>query len=190
MKGGLILSVTDRSHDPRDSSGLDAGLDGGRASQGQESALPITGPDLFSKTRRILERRFMEFRPFGKDPDGETIRDMSGVSIRSNVEYLEETIARAHGPEAGRRAVEELVDRLNDRIADSAYHVTSAFLKNPWMSYSNEFTAYLVDFCVELSGDADFQFNMGKEKLIPALIQTLMRPFSVGQIYKMAAYWA
>ena len=35
------------------------------------------------KTHRILERRFMEFRPFGKDIDGHTIRDMSGVSIRS-----------------------------------------------------------------------------------------------------------
>jgi len=131
----------------------------------------------------------MEFRPFGRDVDGTAIRDMTGVSIRSNVEYLEESIARAQGPEAGKQAVEELIRRLNERIPDRAYHVTSKFLRNPWTSYSNEFTAYLVDFCVELSGDPEFQFNMGREKLIPPIMQTLMRPFSVKSIYKGATRW-
>ena len=145
--------------------------------------------DLLPKTRRILERRFMEFLPFGKDPDGKPVRDMAGVSLRSNVEYLEESIARAQGAEAGRRVVEELVRLLNERIPDRAYHVTAKFLKNPWTYYSNEFTAYLVDFCIDLSGDPDFQFNMGREKLIPPLVQTLMRPFSVGKIYTMLTRW-
>jgi signal transduction histidine kinase/class 3 adenylate cyclase len=157
----------------------------------REIPLPETlpGNQFLPKTRRILERPVMEFRPFGKDEDGHVIRDMAGVSIRSNVEYLEECVAHARGPVAGTRAVEDLVRLLNERIPDWAYHVTAERLRNPWASYSNEFTAYLVELCIDLSGDPDFQFNMGKEKLIPPLIQTLMRPFSVGQIYKMAARW-
>lgn len=131
----------------------------------------------------------MQFRPFGKDPDGTTIRDMTGVSIRSNVEFLEEYLTGLRGPEAGRMAVEELVRRLNDRIPDRAYHITPELLRNPWTSYSNEFTAYLVDFCVDLSGDPEFQFKMGREKLIPPIMQTLMRPFSVKLIYNGATRW-
>jgi signal transduction histidine kinase len=142
------------------------------------------------KAHRIIERRFMEFRPFGKTVDGQTIRDMSGVSIRSNVEYLEESVAKLRGRDAGKQIVEDLVELLNARIPDRPYHVNARLLKNPWVSYSNEFTAYLVEFCIDLSGDPEFQFNMGREKLIPPLIQTLMRPFSVGQIYKAAAYYA
>ncbi|MDO8473265.1 MAG: GAF domain-containing sensor histidine kinase [Dehalococcoidia bacterium] len=145
--------------------------------------------DLLPETRRILERRFMEFRPFGKDPDGKPICDMRGMSIRSNVEYLEESVARAQGAEAGQRVVEELVRRLNERIPDRAYHVTAKFLKNPWTSYSNEFTAYLVDFCIELSGDPDFQFKMGREKLISPIIIPFMRPLSVKQIFKIILFF-
>ena len=131
----------------------------------------------------------MLYRPFGKEPDGESIKDLSGVSIRANVEYLEEAVSEAHGPEAGKQAVEELVRRLNERIPDHAYHVTVEFLKNPWTGYSNEFVAYLVEFCVDLSGDPDFQFNMGRKKLISPIIQTLMRPFSTKLIYQAAARW-
>ena len=131
----------------------------------------------------------MLFRPFGKETSGEPIRDLSGVSIRANVEYLEEAISTVHGQEAGKRVAQELVTRLNERIPDHAYHVTTEFLKNPWTGYSNEFVAYLVELCVDLSGDAEFQLNMGRKKLISPIIQTLMRPFSVQQIYKMSAYW-
>ena len=66
------------------------------------------------KSRRILERPHMLFRPFGKEPNGEPIRDLSGVSIRANVEYLEEAISQIHGPDSGKGAVEELVARLNE----------------------------------------------------------------------------
>ena len=162
----------------------------GNVPEGRESPGQVPSPVILPKTHRILERKFMEFRPFGKDPSGATIRDMSGVSIRSNAEYLEESVARTRGVEAGKRIVEELVNLLNGRIADRAYHVTSKFLRNPWTSYSNEFTAYLVEFCIDLSGDPNFQFNMGREKLISPIIQTLMRPFSVAAIYRTAARWA
>jgi len=131
----------------------------------------------------------MLFRPFGKEPNGETIKDLSGVSIRANVEYLEEAVNQVQGPDAGKHAVEELVTRLNERIPDHAYHVTADFLKNPWTGYSNEFVAHLVELCVELSGDPEFQFNMGRRKLISPIIQTLMRPFSTQLIYKAAATW-
>jgi signal transduction histidine kinase len=145
--------------------------------------------EFFSKTHTILERPHMLFRPFGKEPNGETIRDLSGVSIRANVEYLEEAVSRVHGAEAGKQAVEKLVTRLNERIPDHAYHVTADFLKNPWTGYSNEFVAYLVELCVELSGDPEFQFNMGRKNLISPIIQTLMRPFSTQLIFKAAARW-
>ncbi len=138
---------------------------------------------------RILDQAHMQFRPFGKELSGEPICDLSGVSIRANVEYLEETISRVHGEEAGKRAIEELVTRLNERIPDHAYHVTPDFLKSPWTGYSNEFVAYLVELCIDQSGDPQFQFNMGKRNLISPIIQTLMRPFSIHYIYKMASSW-
>lgn len=123
--------------------------------------------DLFPPTCRILDRPVMLYRPFGKNIDGAVIKDMAGVSIKSNVEHLEEYVTQTQGNQAGEEVVTVLVQRLNERIPDRSYHVTPRLLRNPWASYSNEFTAYLVEFCVELSGDHDFQFNMGRSKLIP-----------------------
>src|SRR4029453_866341 len=94
------------------------------------------------------------------------------------------------GPEAGRRAVDDLVRLLNDRIPDPSYHVTASFLKNPWNSYSNEFSAYLGEFCVDLSGDPNFAFSMARETAIAHIIQVLGRPFSVQRIYQMSAYFS
>lgn len=144
--------------------------------------------DLLPKDRRILEKGWMEFRPFGANPDGTKIRDVSGTTVRANVEYLEESVGRTRGADAGARAVEQLVTLLNERIPDPAYHVTPAFLKNVWNSYSYEFLMFLKEFCKDLSGDPHFQFHVGKRFISP-LIQTLGRPFSVPQIYKMFAYF-
>ncbi len=141
--------------------------------------------ELLSKHHRILEKGMMECRPFGVDAEGRKIRDASGVTVLANVEYLEDLIGKARGPEAGRDAVEELCRRLNERIGDRAYHVTPAFLRNVWNSYSYEFVCYLGEFCVDISGDRDFQFHVGERKLISPIIQTLGRPFSVAQIYRM-----
>ena len=142
-------------------------------------------PDLLSKDHTILERPFMEFRPFGMDERGEKIRDVSGVTVKANADYLEEVVGRTRGTEAGVRAVEQLARLLNERIRDSTYRVTPAFLKNLWNSYSYEFVMFLAEFGLNLSGDREFQFNVGKEKFISPIIQTLLRPFSVPQIYKM-----
>jgi len=142
-------------------------------------------PILLPLEHHILEKGCLEHRPFGSWPDGEKIRDVSGVVVRANVEYLEEVVGRAQGAEAGKRTVEELCRRLNERIRDPAYHVTPPFLKNIWHSYSYEFAAFLGEFCLLLSGDPRFQFRMASEKFLPPLIQTLARPFSVAQIYSM-----
>ena len=91
---------------------------------------------LLPKHRTILEREYMEFRPFGVDEQGEKIRDLTGMSIRATVIYLETSIARQHGQAAGPQAVQELCVLLNQRIKDPVYHVTPAFLKNAWNSYS------------------------------------------------------
>jgi hypothetical protein len=141
--------------------------------------------ELLSKEHTILERPFMEFRPFGVDEHGEKIRDVSGVTVKANIDYLEEVVGRTRGAEAGIQAVWQLARLLNERLRDSAYHVTPAFLKNPWISYSYEFVMYLAEFCGNLSGDREFQFNVGKEKFISPVIQTLGRPFPVPQIYRM-----
>ncbi|HKC94163.1 MAG TPA: ATP-binding protein, partial [Nitrospira sp.] len=145
---------------------------------------------LLSKEHRITEKGMMEFQPFGKEPNGTMIRDMSGVVILALVSHLEESLGRRDDPDSGRLAVEELVKRLNERVPDRAYRVTAEFLKNPWNSYSNEFGVFLTQFCWDISGDPQFQFNMAREKAISPVIQVLGRPFSVPQIYKMSAYFA
>jgi signal transduction histidine kinase len=143
---------------------------------------------LLSKDRTILERDFMEFRPFGVDEHGEKIRDLTGMSIRATVIYLESSMARRHGEAAGLQAVHELCTLLNQRIKDPVYHVTPAFLKNAWNSYSYEFTAYLYELCERISGDTKFVFKGGMEKASP-IMQVLARPFSLAQIYGMFPYF-
>ncbi len=143
--------------------------------------------DLLSKDRRIIEKGSMEFRPFGVDPDGTRIRDVSGISIRSIVDYLEDCVARKEGN--GARAVEDLCRLLNERILDPAYHVTPDFLRNAWNSYSYEFVAFMREFGIVLSGDSRFNFNAGKERNVSPLLQILGRPFTLSQIYSMWPYF-
>ena len=150
-------------------------------------AYPATA--LLSPDHTILERPFMEFRPFGVDDRGESIQDFAGMVIKDNVEYLEECVRRTRGEEAD-HVVEDLARLLNERIRDSAYHVTPAFLKNVWNSYSYEFAAYLREFCCQLSGNPTFHYDVGKEKHISPLIQTLGRPFRLSQIHSMYPYFA
>jgi HD-GYP domain-containing protein (c-di-GMP phosphodiesterase class II) len=140
---------------------------------------------LLSLEHRILEKGCLEHRPFGEWPNGEKIRDVSGLVIRANVEHLEDVVGRVQGADAGRHAVEELCRLLNDRIPDPAYHVSPTFLRNVWHSYSYEFTSFLSEFCITLSGDPRFQFTMASEKFLSPLIVTLGRPFSTAQIYRM-----
>ncbi len=162
---------------------------------GGESLPPVQGrsPDqttLLSNEHRITEKGRMEFQPFGIEPDRTPIRDLSGVVIRADVEYMEDYVSRTKGRDEARLAIEELVRRLNERIPDPAYHVTEKFLRNPWNSYSSEFSAFCAELCIAISGDPRFLFNMAREKAISPIIQTLGKPFSAAQIYKMSAYFA
>lgn len=145
-------------------------------------------PDLLAKHRTILERPMMEFRPFGLDEQGHTIRDLSGMSIRAIILDLDRTLSRERGDGAGAESVQELCRLLNQRIKDPVCHVTPEFLKNPWNSYSYEFAAYLYEFCELLTGDPQFIFAGGMEKMSP-IIQVLARPFSLEQIYGMFPYF-
>lgn len=146
------------------------------------------GRGLLPKDRTILEREFMKFRPFGSDEHGHTIRDLSGMSIRAVVVYLEQSLTRERGTSAGSQAVEDLCCLLNQRIKDPVYHVTPKFLMNAWNSYSYEFTAYLYEFCERMSGDPRFVFRGGVEKA-SSIMQVLARPFSLAQIYSMFPYF-
>ncbi len=141
--------------------------------------------ELLPKDHSILERPFMLFRPFGVSPNGEKIRDVSGITIKANVEYLEEVVGKKNGDAAGRQAIDLLCESLNARIRDLSYHVTPEFLQNIWHSYSYEFAVYLGEFCILIAGDSNFQFEMGKHKFISPVIQTLGRPFSVSQIFEL-----
>ena len=142
------------------------------------------------KSHRILEKGSMDFQPFGRHPDGYNIRDVSGVTVRANVEFLEVLVNRTQGPPAGAHAVQDLVLHLNERIPDSTFHVTADFLRNPWHSYSYEFVMFLAEFCIVLSGDEAFQVKLGQEKLLSPLVQILGRPFSIAQIYSMFPHFA
>ena len=138
----------------------------------------------------ILERPFMQFPPFGINGRGERVRDVSGIIIRDNVDYMEEWVGRTGGAEAAAQSTVELCRLLNARVRDSAHHVTPEQLKNVWNSYSYEFTSYLREFCRQLSGDPAFYLNVGREKHISPLIQALGRPFSLAQIHRMYPYFA
>ena len=127
----------------------------------------------------------MEFRPFGVDEHGRKIRDVTGVKVDAYTTFLSETVSRKRGPQAGQQIINQLCQLLNERIPDPAYHVTPNFLKNVWNSYSYEFVSFLSEFCIILSEDQQFQFHTGKAKFISPLIQTLGRPFTMPQIYKM-----
>ncbi len=144
--------------------------------------------ELLPKDHTILEQEAMVFRPFGLDEQGQTIRDLSGVSIRAVTVFLEKFVTSEHGAAAGELAIEELCRLLNQRIKNPVYHVTPEFLKNPWNSYSYEFTSYLYEFCQHISGDPRFAFDAGVEKISPIML-ALTRPFSLSQIYGMFAYF-
>jgi signal transduction histidine kinase len=145
---------------------------------------------LLSLDHPITEKGMMEFQPFGTEPDGNVIRDISGLVIRANVEYLEDCVSRRKGAEAGHHAVQEFVERLNDRITNPAYHVTEKFLRNPWTSYSAEFAAFCAEIGTALSEDREFLFNMARQKAISPIVTILGKPFSVRRIYAMSAYFA
>jgi signal transduction histidine kinase/CheY-like chemotaxis protein len=130
----------------------------------------------------------MEFQPFGRTSDGKRVDDVSGVAMRGHIACLEEIVSRKKDREAAQETINELARLLNERIPDQSYHVTPEFLKNPWNSYSHEFAVFLPSLCSTLAEDPDFHIKAGK-RLVQPMIQTLGRPFSVQQIFKMITYF-
>ncbi len=144
---------------------------------------------MLDRSHRIIEKGMMDVRPFGVRSDGSTIRDVSGVVIRANLEFLEAVVRQQRGLEAGAQAVRDLVRLLNERIPDHAYHITEAFLRNEWNSYSYEFVGFLDCFCSDLSGDPDFQFHLARAKFVSPAILSLALPFSTAQIFAVWPYY-
>jgi len=144
---------------------------------------------LLSKDHTILERPFMEFRPFGVDEQGNKIRDISGAIVKANVAHLEERASRSKGPETAVETTQELCRLLNERIRDPAYHVTPKFLNNIWNSYSYEFVCYVREFCQRLSGDPQFHFNTGRYQHVTAVTRILGQHLSIGQIFSMYPFF-
>lgn len=145
---------------------------------------------LLTKDHTILERPIMAFRPFGIDEQGNKIADVSGTLVLSSIQHLEKCAQKIGGHEAASEAVDRLCQLLNERIPDSAYHVTPNFLRKEWNSYSYEFLSYLREICKQLSGDPDFHFNTGLTKVISPVFRVLARPFSLSQFSRLALYWA
>ena len=63
----------------------------------KNSTTQLEDAPLLSKDHTILERSYMEFQPFGADEHGAKIRDVSGVVLRGNVDYLQEYVTRNKG---------------------------------------------------------------------------------------------
>ena len=145
--------------------------------------------ELLPKEHTILERPFMEFRPFGVNEQGDKIRDLSGTIVKANVVHLQEWAGRTSGAEAAAPATQELCRLLNERIRDPAYHVTPPFLNNIWNSYSYEFVCYVREFCQRLSADPRFHFNTGRYQHITAATRILGQHLSVAQILSMYAFF-
>ena len=145
--------------------------------------------NLLPKSHRILEKGLMAFHPFGRDANGDMIRDVSGLTISANVQCMVECISQNEGPRVGAHAVHELAQLLNERIPDPSFHISPEFLQNPWHSYSYEFAMFLSEFCVDLTKDPNFHTNLGKETFFSPIIHTLVKPFSLKQIYKLFPYF-
>jgi signal transduction histidine kinase len=145
--------------------------------------------NLLSKSHRILEKGLMEFHPFGHDSNGKMIRDVSGLTISANVQFMVELISQNESPYVGTQSVHTLTQLLNERIPDPSFHISPEFLQNPWNSYSYEFAMFLSEFCVDLTKDTNFHANLGKGTFFSPIIHTLVKPFSLKQIYRLFPYF-
>ncbi len=126
----------------------------------------------------------MTERPFGFTANGRPIADLRGDAIRLLFTYLRhraERLARerygsaAQAPdaqaeirEAGGKAQEALVERLNAAIIDPAYHVSADSLATAGLGYSLEFFTFAVTYCQEILRDDGFAYNWVGDMGLPA----------------------
>ncbi len=159
-------------------------------------AVPFRWPELPPKMRG---------RPFGFDPEGRPLNRTKGVIVKTTVQTMLEGVAgkalealpedlssaerTARAADATRRALEELVSRLNECIGDPRYHVSGDSLLDDGNSYSVEFDLYLSDLCRQISLDDGFHFKRGL-KAIPSSIAILARPFSLRRVFELTPKFA
>ena len=133
--------------------------------------------ELLSKEHSILERPFMLFRPFGVTPDGQKIRDVSGITIKAKRRILGRS--RRQEKRGSRRSSNHRAPlRFPEMPASAIPRTTSPlnFYRISGTAIPYEFTCYLGEFCILISGDPNFQFEMGKHKFISPVMQTLGTP--------------
>lgn len=138
-----------------------------------------------SRDHTILERPYMIYCPFGIDENGRKVQDVSGISVRAMMTFLEQYVTQRDGAAAGTEAVQKASELLNGRILDAAYHVNPKFLRNVWNSYSYEFTMYLREFCEQITGDPEFHFKIGQEGYLLSPLMILLRPLTISQMFAM-----
>ncbi len=137
--------------------------------------------------------------PFGKDEDGNIIRDISGELVQSSIHYMQEAAAHKvlnalpdvepHEREtviqtAGQAALEQLIQALNASSDDPKYHVDEEYLMNPGNNYSFEFNLTLLQYAKVISGDENFYFNRGR-CLVPQMALRLGRPLALDQVFRV-----
>ncbi len=157
---------------------------------------------LLSSDHKITERVHMKYQPFGVNDEGKKIEDVRGHVITSMLGYVKEIVKRKEeesnvnapsdvikkmGEKAAQDAAAKFVSMLNGTIKDRTYWVTEQSLNNPWNSYSTEFFQFAAEFAKELTGEKDFCFKLGLNKLIRPILSIIVRPVPLEHIYKLVA---
>ncbi len=130
-----------------------------------------------------IERLWIYGVPFGADPQGQTINDVSGRSVKGAVDYLLDVLRRNGDEAAAQAAMADLVRMLNASFQDRRFHLTVSYLQNPNNYYSYEFSLIVGSYARAISGDPNFFFNRGTWTT-PSAIYWLTRPFSIAQVYE------
>lgn len=157
---------------------------------------------LLSSDHKITERVHMKYQPFGINDEGKKTEDVRGHVITSMLGYVREIVKRREeesninapsdvikkmGEKAAQDAAAKFVSMLNGTIKDRTYWVTEQSLDNPWNSYSTEFFHFAAEFAKELTGEKDFCFKLGLNKLIRPILAIIVRPVPLEHIYRLVA---
>jgi len=143
---------------------------------------------------------FMEAQPFGLDTHENLIKQVRGSTIVATVEQMQNSLAyrldqelsarmnphdrASHIAQAKENSLNELLNRLNQAIVDSRFHLTREDLLDPSRYYSYEFNLFINDYARELSGDPNFYFRRGVHTVSGPIV-ALVRPLPLQQVYNL-----
>jgi len=155
---------------------------------------------LLPKERKIIEKGYMEHRPFGVSQKGERVQGISGNSIVGVIEYMMEVVAqktearvRAEvgaeeaqrlGQQAAEEALDRMVELLNGAIRDAKFHFTRESLLDEMNWYSYECDKFILEYAKIITGDERFCYNRGMKTIRPHIAR-LIRPLTLQQIYRL-----